>query len=483
MKNYFYHLDDVSYPKDLYYRPHICYPEYPFETGGFSEQPNHVYGMVREMLCKLGLDKENYGTKAWNPLGEYIKPGQTVLIKPNLVKDHNELFEGIEGLECLVTHPAVLKCVLDYVWIALSGTGEIIIADAPVQGCDFDKLIANSGYSKLVEFYRDAGITFQIEDLRSVRMVHKDGVNISKENISKYKGIEVNLGSESYFYNNPFEGKVRITNYDYRQLNQNHCGDIQKYCISEACLKADVIVNLCKPKAHRKAGYTGAMKNLIGINTSKEYLPHHTKGSKAAGKGDEFYSNQLVSWIRSTIREYMDICNKKGKYKTTKGLRFVLKVVERLGRKIDTEKYREGSWWGNDTIWKTILDINKIVLFADKHGIIQSEQQRNIIHIGDMIVCGEKEGPLLPTPKKVNGILFAENAVCFDLILTRLMGFKQEKLPVIINAMGDKVLFSGDVEEIAVNSNQERYNKKLQQIKDDFAFHASQGWTGVIDKY
>lgn len=50
-----------------------------------SYENNHVFQMVSDAFYLLGLDKENYGTKLWNPLGEYVNPGDRVLIKPNLV--------------------------------------------------------------------------------------------------------------------------------------------------------------------------------------------------------------------------------------------------------------------------------------------------------------------------------------------------------------------------------------------------------------
>ena len=78
---------------------------------------------------------------------------------------------------------------------------------------------------------------------------------------------------------------MRITNYDYHEVNRHHRGDRHEYCISEACLSADVIINLPKPKTHRKAGYTGALKNMVGINAAKDYLPHHTKGSYMLNEG------------------------------------------------------------------------------------------------------------------------------------------------------------------------------------------------------
>lgn len=473
---------EAIYPDDIFWRPAVAYPEYRYVSLGLSER-NDVYSMIRDMFVSLNLDSENYGTKEWNPLGEFIKEGQTVLVKPNLVRDINRAVEGREGFECLITHPSVIRCIVDYILIALNGTGKIIVADAPVQGCDFERLLNNSRLHDLEEFYGKSGVEIKIEDLRLVRMESEAGVNVTKANDVKYKGIEVDLGNASRFYNDEHEGKVRITNYDYHLLNDYHKGSVQKYCISQACLEADVIVNICKPKSHRKAGYTGALKNMIGVNAAKEYLPHHTKGSKEKGYGDEYLSNQFVSRARSTLGEQIDFCNRKERYTFARLLQIGLKVIEKFGHKYDTEKYREGSWWGNDTIWKTILDVNRIIKYADKQGHIQDDIQRTMITFGDMILCGEKEGPLMPTPKHVGGILFADNAVVFDLILTKLMGFDRNKLAVISNAIQDEDMFTGKVNDVFVHSNEDMYNCRLDSIEKDFAFVASDGWTGVIDKY
>lgn len=73
-----------------------------------------------------------------------------------------------------------------------------------------------------------------------------------------------------------------------------------------------------------------------------------------------------------------------------------------------------------------------------------------MIHFGDMIVSGEKNGPMSPSYKKVGGILFAENPVAFDYVVTKLMGFNlSEKFPVLINGLHDKLLFNNEVDEIA----------------------------------
>lgn len=481
-RNYFWQDDKIEYPNDTYWRPDTAYPEYRYADSGLSSK-NEVYEMIRNIFINLGLDKENQDTSGWNPLGEYIKPGQTVLIKPNLVKDNNAACEGERGMECLVTHPSIIRCIIDYVLIAIGDNGRIIVADAPVQGCNFPELRKKMRLDNLEHIYADSGKDIIIEDLRTVSMINRDGVNVTVQNDLKYKGVEVNLGEDSFFFNNKNEGRVRITNYDYHELNSHHTGDIQQYCISEACLMADVVVNLCKPKSHRKAGFTGALKNMIGVNTSKEYLPHHTKGSKESGKGDEYYTNERMAAIRSTFAEWQDIANKKERYTLSKMLYFTYKVINKLGRKYDNEKYREGSWWGNDTIWRTIIDVNKVVIYADKNGKMCNEPQRKMICFGDMIWCGEKEGPLLPSPKKVGGILFSDNAVVFDHILTKLMGFNQDKLMILDKVSGEEKLFLGDIKAVEAESNQERFKGKIADIKDNFAFRASDGWTGVIDSY
>ena len=119
-----------EYPHEGSFRPDKKYPEYPFRE--ISDKKNSVYTMVREAFHLAGYDIENYETNRWNPLGKFIKPGDTVLLKPNLVMDNN--LSG-DDVECLYTQPAVVAAVLDYVWIAIKSNrdkGKVIIGDAPV---------------------------------------------------------------------------------------------------------------------------------------------------------------------------------------------------------------------------------------------------------------------------------------------------------------------------------------------------------------
>ncbi len=85
------------------FSPSEQYPEYPFED--LSSTPNPVYRLVRQALLRLNLDKENMGTRLWNPLADFIRPGNKVVIKPNWVMHENR---GPGGLDAVVTHPSIV---------------------------------------------------------------------------------------------------------------------------------------------------------------------------------------------------------------------------------------------------------------------------------------------------------------------------------------------------------------------------------------
>lgn len=67
--------------------PHTHYPEYPYQE--LSDEDNNIYDSVRQLFVLSGLDEQHYGTASWNPLGEYVKPKDVVLVKPNMVIHQN----------------------------------------------------------------------------------------------------------------------------------------------------------------------------------------------------------------------------------------------------------------------------------------------------------------------------------------------------------------------------------------------------------
>ena len=218
--------DIYIYPKNKNFRPSKMYPEYPFQEI-CNDECNYVYDMVRDGLRMMGYDNSNFGTNAWNPLGDIIHPGDKVLIKPNLVMDRN--LSG-NGEECLYTHPSVVAALIDYTYIALKGQGEIIVGDAPVQECDFEKLIKESGYENLIKYYMSKNINIRLIDFRELKSIKKNGVNYQTEKKER-NGIIVNLTGDSEFDKLEAEqfNNLRITNYDPRLLKEHHNYNIQEY--------------------------------------------------------------------------------------------------------------------------------------------------------------------------------------------------------------------------------------------------------------
>lgn len=443
---------------------------------------NFVKEMVAEAFRLQGYDAERFGTNEWNPLGEFINQGDCVLLKPNLVMDVNHL-QGA-GTDCLYTQPSIVSAVLDYVIIALKGRGRIIVGDAPMQSCNFENLLKTSGYDKLIAYYRKIipkSISFDFKDFRAVKSVVKNGLVFSAE--TETDNVIIDLGKDSEFFGLPENTykRMRVTNYDPNIMYEHHNVNKQEYCVNRDVLRADVIINMPKPKTHRKAGVTIAMKNLVGINSRKEFLPHHIKGSAEEG-GDEY---RLSSILKRTSGKFEDWENYYSQTKKNELLAICNNFLKRsfafLSRKMDKDEFVEGSWSGNDTISKTICDLNKILLYADKEGVMQTSKQRKCLIVADMIVSGEKEGPVIPSPKPVGMVAVGENPISFDETIAMLMGAKIEKIPTFTHALNPKgkyILWNNN-EGGMIRSNIDQWNGKSVKTledKDLLFFVPTEGW-------
>lgn len=479
------HNDVVQYPKkETIFRPSVDYPEYIFH-GEISKENNLIYNMVREGFSLLNLDAENKETKEWNPLGKFIKPGDYVLIKPNMVLHENK--SGC-GVDCLYTNPSIVAAMIDYILIALKGEGKIIVGDASLQECDFKTLINQSGYDSLIDYYKKKKVDIQLVDFRNVKTYEKDGLHYLQEEKGE-NGIIVKLDNKSAFANLSREkiNNLRITNYDPRILQKHHDEKVHEYNITKYVLDADVIINIPKPKTHRKAGVTISLKNLIGINTNKEFLPHHTLGSKREGGDAYLQSNELLDIANKILDIKNELIYEKEMSLASEAEKFYSEVFAQ-GMAKSKEKYWEGSWYGNDTIWRTILDLNRILMYADKSGKITNQIQRKLFIVGDMIISGEKEGPLEPTPLYPGVIVMGDDPLKFDRVVCSLMGFDYHDIPTLYNneLLGDFYSIS-KCNEVKILSNDELWNKKsMDEIREKYSleFQPTLGWvTKLGNKY
>ena len=469
----------AKYPsREYWFNPSIKYPEYVWGENEVASVRNDVYDMVRNCLCELGLDKEHFGTKDWNPMGDIVTVGNTVLIKPNMVvSSHPEL-------DCIVTHPSILRAIIDYLCIAMGGTGRIIIGDAPMQRCVFKDVTKFVGYDALVDFYSKKGICIELVDFRNyVTDFSSDSVQIVRDS-TDYNFVCCDLTMDSMLCALDKRYKrYRVTNYDYRKMRNYHNKQHHKYLIRKEVLEADVIIDIPKVKTHRKAGYTGALKNFVGTVVHKECLPHHVRGSVFTGGNEYLYPNLFKS-LRTVCYEQIDLANIYNRKSMIPLLNRAIKTLNRIISKCSLDSYSEGSWYGNDTIWRTFLDINRVIRYADIDGIMHDTMQRKMLVFADMIVAGEKEGPVCASSKQCGLLVAGFNPAAVDYLLVKLMGFDYQKIPALRNIPSIKTyhLLESEYDEIMVSSYSEDIEEtNLNSITINERFIPTSGWINYIE--
>ena len=467
---------NMAYDGAAPFHPAEGYPEYPFKP---LAEKNSVYAAVRALFHHLGLDTANYNQPHWNPLGEVIRPGDTVVLKPNFVKHHNPA----DSSDCLLTHGSVVRAVVDYVYIALKGRGHIIIADAPLQSCDFAQLTELVGLDKIVDFYgQQAGTQITLTDLRLIESRNNIvGLRSEKRlegDLSGYVSVDLGQDSELAGIADGFE-RYRVTCYNKEEMVVHHNRLKNEYLIPKSILEADVIIDLPKLKTHRKAGMTCAMKNLVGINGFKDWLPHHRTGSVEEG-GDEYLHKSFRKRLETRLVEKRDVTANTALLLVLllacKAIRFTEAVFP------PKDPYREGSWYGNDTLPRTIADLNRIALYADRTGTMQHTMQRKMLIVVDAVVAGEKEGPLRPSAKDCGLLLAGFNPVAVDLVCSRLMGFDYKKIPQFKYAMkkSQYALLAENFENIEITAEGCKSIDDVRRLYGE-KFIPAKGWLGHIE--
>lgn len=472
---YIEHKEHVSYPdsKSLF-APSEHYPEYVFPD--ISTEKNDIYEMVRNALKGMGFDVGRFGRPDWNPLGDIIKPGDVVVLKPNLVKDYSDDIQ----YDCTLTHPSVIKVIVDYCIIAKAG--KIIIGDAPIQGADIDAIVRDLSIDRMISFYSRAGFPVEFIDFRNliVETVHHVSVVKKEKNPESDEYVTVHMGGHSRHFEDAYQGRYGVIGYFDDQVNAFHSGNTHDYVISKYILEADVVINLPKPKTHRYAGITAAQKNFVGACSDKESLPHFKGGPQCIG-ADEASSGGFLSRL---ISRFYRMHLKEGKKKRMHLSRLYFYLYTICVHLKGSRFFIHGAWYGNDTIWRTIIDINKIILYADQKGKYSEETvKRKVLTIGDMVLCGEKKGPLWPSPKELGMVMVSNNMAAFDYIFCTIAGFDEAFIPAVYHSVRDKKLCVEDWAEIVVASNDKGINlKKITEIirEDKWGFVPHPYWKDVL---
>ncbi len=459
-------------------RPQASYAlEPPFDP------PNDVYEMVERSLAELRLDAGRIGTAAWNPLGDLIAPGDRVVIKPNFVTSKN-FHEPLAGkmLACSSTHGSVLRPIIDYALRACGPRGRICVVDTPVEGCNVEQVIKALGVSALLEDYSRRGHDIPFYDLRYFRVVPRmllddvrhwgRSLNVGllwKEKLPGdplgYKVID--LGERSHFA----EVARRAPRLCFHRSHlhtpvPHHSGGRHEYSLPRSVLAADVIINVAKMKTHKKSGVTLSLKSAIGLCNEKYWLPHYTKGTPAQD-GDEYPFQPPAK-----VRLYNQL--QRLPLPPPLSAHSLILRAPRIGTPqngLIGGYILEGSWEGNDTIWRTTLDLCHILHHADRQGRLQPSPQRRHLAFVDGIIAGEGEGPLAATPRAAGLLIAGEDPVLVDLVATRYMGFSELHVPTIAQALQRPLL---------PTSNADRLQLRIDGPEPKGAFVPPSTWPSLL---
>ena len=466
------------------FSPSQSYPEYSFEHLT-SREANPAYEAIRGCFRLAELDAEHFGGPDWNPLGELIFPGETVLLKPNMV--HQRHPRDPHGWRYVITHGSIIRAAADYIWKALGPRGKIILADAPQTDASFTEMVRLLGLDVIREFYQARGLAFEVHDLRQEEWITRGEVVVERRKLpcNPYGGIAFDLGANSELADHPGAGHYYGADYDSGVVNRHHSGSKHEYLIAGCAIQSDVVFSLPKWKTHKKAGITGSLKNLVGVNADKNWLPHHTEGAPAHG-GDEHPNADLKHRterkVAAAIRGLSHRVPSVGPW--------IHRVARRAGKPVfgDTEQtIRSGNWFGNDTIWRMCLDLHKIVFYGNPDGSLRPsgrENRKRHYVLVDGVVAGQGRGPMNPDPVPAGVVMFGTHPPSVDAACAYLMGFDPDKIPIVSRAFQCRSLLLSDHawSDVVLRSNVADWNQALAEISNTFHFEPHFGWKGNIEQ-
>jgi uncharacterized protein (DUF362 family) len=461
------------------------YPELASLLPAEPGPPNHVYAAVRASLRALGLDATRFGTAAWNPLGDLVRRGGRIVVKPNFIRHWNPMRGG--SVESVITHGSVLRAILDYAWLAAGPEGSVEVAEAAQHDCDMGEILRLTGLDAIARLYEEAlGVELAVIDLRREAVVYRDAVIVERRALpGDPRGYRlVDLGAHSSFHASGLDpSRFRGADYDSRPTTEHHQGGKHEYLLSESVLSADLLVNLPKLKTHKKTGVTLALKNFVGINGDKNLLPHHSAGSPRVG-GDEFPSGSLLASARGVAVEL-------GRRMLRRGIGTgLLRAVRRAENAARGEAFiRSGNWYGNQTTWRMCLDLNRVVYYSDAAGEHWDapEPVRRVLTLIDGIVAGEGEGPLAPIDRPLGAIVASTDPLALDLACVRLMGYDEQRIPKLREAMRATALRIGrlrrpeDLRLVEADADGTMREIGLEALAPERSFAAHPGWRGHLE--
>jgi uncharacterized protein (DUF362 family) len=435
----------------------------PQRVAVVRQQPRYDAAMVGASVGRA-LELIGVSLRGW------IHPGERVLLKPNFIRESHTRCP--DQWEQIITHGSVITAVALEVAAALDGRGTITIADAPQTDSDFEKICERAHIPQLRQ--RLAGefpnLRVEILDLRREAWRTDNGVVVERRKLPEDpRGYTlVDLAGDSCFHLKA--GRFYGADYDMAFAAQHHSNGHHEYLISRSVMDADVFINIPKLKTHKKVGVTLSLKNLVGINGDKNYLPHFCIGTPAEG-GDEFPRSDAATRLQSRlIRAFKAAALRSGP-----ATKLWAPAARRVGSKVfgDTSAVvRSGNWHGNDTTWRMVLDLNK-VLFHFDGAARRRRQPLRYLSIIDGIIAGEGNGPMEADAKPCGVLIAGTNPVAADFVGAQLMGFDWQKVATLREAFR--------LEHLPLAGFQAGEIEAVPELGETFHFKPHFGWVDHIE--
>ena len=359
-----------------------------------------------------------------------------IVIKPNWVLHETDPRHPIAALVTDARVIVATACAAAQLFPA----ARITVGDCPLQRADWPLLCEQSGLAAgMVEIERRFAGRVSFRDLRRDVYTYDRGRLVEKTGAphGDPRGYrEIRLGSSSHLEEiSDRADRFAIHDHDRDKTRGNHQRGDHRYFVSQSFLDADLLINLPKWKTHSKSGLTGALKNLVGINGDKAYLPHFSKGAPSWG-GDEYWDRgRWMYWTQNALRDLLRT-RWWPAYRLARPFWLGFKALRRTLLRDDEGPPPDfyvggGSWHGNQTIWRMIYDLNLVAQCVDADGVLHADAQRHYLCIVDGLVCGEGDGPLFPQPRKMDWLVVGTDPFAVDATLAWFMGFDAARMPIV----------------------------------------------------
>lgn len=376
----------------------------------FHQSVSEVYGLTARALMMLNPENPE------NPLSNLIRPGDVVTVKPNWCTQYKFPFP--------ITHPSVVFPIVEFALKAGASKVKIVESAFTISrvGCEF------FWTPNFVGAYRLAEVLSELNGGADVSFTdgnNDDWVWIDLDDYSELSPIE--MARLDHDGHNGFEKNMFFDVEDCRGFNPKRYKQ-GRYAIAKSYLDSDVFINVPKLKTHIITGITIALKNMMGLNirsTIHRMPPDVLK-----------HYESLPDYAQYRESPYRDVPH------------YDRSTVGTVDKPWESPEGRFHSGPGNDILWRTLADLNKIIHYAGVDGKVYPTPQRRYLNVVDAIVGTDRGGPISDSIVYSNCIVAGADPVGVDAACALLMGWNPEVLNLVKNSSEIAALNFGKSGEI-----------------------------------